>query len=111
MKFDTTHVAIFAIVERGKADVIVEAARRAGASGATVLFARGTGTEEHLSLFRIKVDAMKEVVIMLAKDSQVEAIFAAINEAGRLAEPGTGIAFAVPAGMIIGLEHRDTKED
>lgn len=105
MKSDKNYLAIIAIVERGKADAIVEAARQAGASGATIVFARGTGTAEHLSLFRLQVDAMKEVIIMLVEEVQSQVIFAAISEAGRLAEPGRGIAFAVPAAMVAGLEH------
>lgn len=37
---------IVAIVERGKADKIVESAKDAGASGATVFYGRGTGESE-----------------------------------------------------------------
>lgn len=111
MTSEKSHLAIIAIVERGKADAIVAAAQRAGASGATVLFARGTGTEEHLSLFRIQVDAMKEVIIILAGDSQAQAVLTAISEAGHLTEPGTGIAFAIPAAMVVGFEYLQRVED
>jgi len=99
---------IVVVVERGKADAIVAAAREAGASGATVFFARGTGTKEHLSFFRIQVDAMKEVVLLLARQSQLRAIVGAITSAGRLTEPGTGILFTVPVGLIVGLEYLET---
>ena len=37
---------IVAIVERGKADKVVNAAKKAGATGATIFYARGTGTTE-----------------------------------------------------------------
>lgn len=102
----TAYVAIIAIIERGKADLIVAAAQRAGASGATILFARGTGTEEHLSLFKLHVDAMKEVLIILTEESKADRIFAAVVDAGHLTKPGTGIAFILPTSAVAGLEFR-----
>ena len=39
---------IVAIVERGKADKIVEKAKEAGAKGATIIYGRGTGQSEAL---------------------------------------------------------------
>ena len=41
-----TDKAIFAIVERGKAEFIVEKAKEAGAEGATIVYGRGTGEKE-----------------------------------------------------------------
>lgn len=104
MTLDLNTAIIIAIVERGKADQLVEAAKQAGATGATVFFARGTGTHEHLSLLRIKVDAMKEVVLILAKEMQVQPVFDAVVKAGRMNDPGTGIVFTLPVGMIAGLD-------
>ncbi len=101
---------IVVIVERGKADAVVEAARKHGAAGATVLFARGTGTEEHQNLFRINIDTMKEVVLILVKKTSVDSIVNAITEAGRLTEPGTGILFTLPVGLSVGLEYLQTGE-
>ncbi|MDF7806055.1 P-II family nitrogen regulator [Pontiellaceae bacterium B12219] len=99
------YAAVVAIVERGKADHLVEAARKAGATGATVFFARGTGTDEHLSFFRLQVDAMKEVALILAPQTHVEEILSAVTAAGELSEPGKGIVFTLPVGEIIGLDY------
>ncbi len=44
---------IVAIVERGKADAIVEKAKKAGADGATILYGRGTGQSEALRFFNL----------------------------------------------------------
>ena len=41
---------ITCIVQRGLADTIIEAAREAGAQGATVHFARGMGVREGLGI-------------------------------------------------------------
>ncbi len=102
------NVLIIVVVERGKTDPIVEAARKHGAGGATILFARGTGTQEHLSLFGINADSMKEVVMILAQETHVYQMVGAMTTAGRLTEPGTGILFTVPVGTLVGLEYRQT---
>ena len=39
-------LCIIAIVERGKADRIVDKAKKVGAKGATILYGRGTGESE-----------------------------------------------------------------
>lgn len=44
-------IAIFAVVERGKADHLVEKAKKAGAKGATILYGRGTTAENDIKHF------------------------------------------------------------
>jgi len=56
---------IVAIVERGKADAIVEKAKKAGADGATILYGRGTGQPEAMRFFNLHIEASKEVIIIL----------------------------------------------
>ena len=47
----TDAVLITCIVQRGAAEAAVQAARRAGAQGATIFYARGTGVrQKHLGV-------------------------------------------------------------
>jgi len=99
--------AIVAIVERGKADPIVERAKEFGAGGATILFGRGTGQEEFQKMFHhLHVEASKEIIIILCTEAKLQQILGAVVEAGKLREPGKGIAFTFPISNLIGLEHR-----
>ncbi|NLI08083.1 MAG: P-II family nitrogen regulator [Thermotogaceae bacterium] len=99
-------IAIFAVVERGKADHLVEKAKKAGAKGATILYGRGTTAENDIKHFlSFHVESSKEVIIILAEKEHVEAIQKALIEAGRLDEPGTGILFSVPVLHLTGLKH------
>ena len=101
-------VAIFTVVERGKADHLVERAKKAGATGATILYGRGTATAGELRHFlSIHVEPSKEVIIILTEKEKAEAIQRALIEAGELDEPGTGILFSIPVLNLIGLEHRE----
>jgi len=102
--------AIFVVIERGKADNVIRAARKAGASGATVFFARGTGEQAHLNLFKIQVESMKEVVLTIVPEHLAQNVIAAMSTAANLNRPGTGILFSMPVDGLIGLEYLDTPE-
>ncbi|MGB4433524.1 MAG: P-II family nitrogen regulator, partial [Bacillota bacterium] len=99
--------AIVAVVERGKADVVVDKAKQSGAAGATILFGRGTGQEEVQKMFHhLHVESSKEIILILCREFEVENILNAIVEAGKLREPGKGIAFTFPVFNLVGLEYR-----
>lgn len=98
---------IVAIVERGKADKIVDTAKKVGATGATIFYARGTGTTEAKKFFNLHIESSKEVILILSEASNKEKIMKAMVEAGKLKEPGTGIIFSVKISDLIGLKHRN----
>ncbi|HXL02023.1 MAG TPA: P-II family nitrogen regulator [Candidatus Atribacteria bacterium] len=98
---------IVAIVERGKADKIVDRAKKAGAQGATILYGRGTGQSEALEFFNIHIEASKEIILILSEIDKYKPIYDAIVEAGRLDEPGTGIIFTFLVSELLGLHHRE----
>lgn len=97
---------IITIVERGKADKIVEHAKKAGASGATIMYGRGTGEHEIKRFLNINIDSSKEIIIILTETEKYKQIKEAIIKAGRIKEAGTGIIFTVPVTDLIGLHHR-----
>jgi len=57
---------ITCIVQRGKADVVVQAAHDAGAQAATIYYGYGTGIREQLGLLGLAVDVEKEIMDMPA---------------------------------------------
>ncbi|NMA83043.1 MAG: P-II family nitrogen regulator [Epulopiscium sp.] len=100
-------IAICAIVERGKADHIVDCAKESGAPGATILYGRGTGEHEAKKIFNLHIDSLKEVIIIITDKSKQKDIYDAMVKAGNLKEPGAGIIFTVPVENLLGLRHRD----
>lgn len=98
---------IVTIVERGKADKIVEKAKAAGATGATIMYARGTGETEAKRFLNIHIDSSKEIILILTEVEKHKQIMDAIVEAGKIKEAGTGIIFTVPVTNLIGLHHRE----
>jgi nitrogen regulatory protein PII len=84
---------ITCVVQRGKADKVVQAAQDAGAQGATIYFGHGSGVRETLGLLELTVDMEKEIITTLVADDSVDRIFERMYFAGELDVPGGGIIY------------------
>ncbi len=94
---------ITCVIQRGKADKVARAALDAGAAGATVFFARGMGLRERLGLLGLAIVPEKEVIMIVARDGEVQRIFDVIVDAAKLETPGMGIAYTTPIHQVAGL--------
>lgn len=100
---NTMYKAIFTVVEKGKAEEVVETATAAGSRGATIINARGSGIHETSTLFAMPIEPEKEIVLILAKAEATDAIASAIREHLKIDEPGNGIMFIVDVNKTYGL--------
>ena len=100
---------ILAMVKPNLTEQVVESAKKAGASGATIISASGTGAREAKTFFGLSLDIRTEVVLFLVRDRLVDSILAAIKESGQLSDPGTGIAMVIPVEQTIGMESQMSK--
>ncbi|WP_407426678.1 P-II family nitrogen regulator [Treponema sp.] len=89
---------ISVIVNKGYADDVMFAARKAGATGGTVINARGTAREDDEKFFGVHIVPEKDMLIIVVESSKKQAVLNAIQEVKCLKEPGMGIAFSSPAG-------------
>ena len=93
----TDAVLITCIVQRGAAEEAVQAARKAGAQGATIFYARGTGVrQKHLGVLGVTLSAEKEVIYIVAASDQADRIFEKIYVAAKLDTPGMGMLYMTP---------------
>ncbi len=56
---NTMYDAIFVVVDKGKAEFVVEAANEAGAKGGTIIHARGAGEYEIEKIFSMEIEPEK----------------------------------------------------
>ena len=84
---------ITCVVQRGRADVVVNAARGAGAQGATIYYGHGTGVQERLGIVGLTIEAEKEVITMVVANDQLDFIFEKVFLAGEIDTPGMGIIY------------------
>lgn len=83
-------------MQKGLADQMVAAARDAGAQGATVYYARGSGVRERLGILGIAVEVEKEVINIVVARDQVDRVFERMFLAGHLDTPGMGFIYVTP---------------
>ena len=95
---------VFAPVKTHKTDSIVDAAKESGATGATIIPARGTGIREAKTFFGLSLEDQTDIVMFLLEEHIVEQVLEAIRTAGEFDKPGTGIAFVMPVEQVVGLE-------
>ena len=96
---------VVALVNDDKVDVVVDAARAAGATGDTIITnVRGGGLRPEKTFLGLDLAAKRDVVLFLVVETRAREIIERIRDAGRFdSEPGTGIAFQVPIEDAVGL--------
>jgi len=85
---------ITCVVQEGRGDVILKAARELGVSlGARSYHAKGTGAREVFGLLGVAVEAEKDVVSVLVSAEQRDVVFDALYLAAELDTPGMGFMY------------------
>ena len=88
---------ILVIVNKGYTDLVMEAARRNGARGGTIMTARGTGNPSIEKFYQVTITPEKEIVLILVDRTITDKVLKAVYDSSGLQTPGQGIAFAIPA--------------
>ena len=100
---------ILASVKADITDKVVDSAKDAGATGATIIPARGTGIKEAKTFFGLSLEAQTDIILLLVEEHLIKKILETIQKAGEFHKPGTGIAFVVPVDHVVGLESQMEK--
>ncbi len=100
---DNMYQSIIAIVERGHAENVIDAATQAGSRGGTIINARGSGIHETSTLFAMEIEPEKEVVLIVAEKKNTDHIVNAIRKLAHIDEPGKGIIFVQDVIQAYGL--------
>ena len=97
---------IIAFVEDSKTETVMEAARAAGATGATVISnARGEGMKKSKTFLGLSLETQRDVLMFLVEEHLSRQILETVCDIGELDEtPGTGIAFQVDVENAVGVE-------
>lgn len=98
-----THEAIFCIVNSGYSEAVMDAAKKFGARGGTVINARGTAGKEAETFFHIAIQPEKEIVMILVPSKIKDDVLHALYKEVGLDTAGQGIAFSVPVDSVVGV--------
>jgi nitrogen regulatory protein PII len=96
---------IVALVEDNLSDQVLEAARSAGATGATVLNqARGEGVSAARSFFGLSLETQRDMLMFLVEEHLSRNILETIARIGDFDNnPGSGIAFQIDVEDAVGV--------
>jgi len=102
---------IVAFVEDSSTQAVLEAARKAGATGSTVISqARGEGVEKSRTFFGLTLETQRDVILLMVEEHLSRPILETIAAAARFEEkPGSGIAFQVDVEDAVGISHQVRK--
>ena len=100
---DTTHDLIIVIANRGYIDVVMDAAREAGAYGGTVIQAKGTGMASAEKFMGVSLAAEKEMIFIVTKTSEKNSIMKAVMQEVGVESKAQAIVFSLPVTDTAGL--------
>ena len=95
---------IVAAVKPDLTDDLIDAAKEVGATGATIIPARGVGVHEARSFFGLHLEAQTDLILFLLEEIIVDSVLQTLATTGKFREPGTGIAFVLPVEKTAGLD-------
>jgi len=98
-----TNDLIVSIVNHGYSDELMNTARAAGATGGTVINARGQAHEGAVKFFGVSVQDEKELILILTAREKKLDIMQAICQAHGLNSESQGIVMSVPVDDVMGL--------
>ncbi len=94
---------IFAIVNSGYAEDVMDIAREQGVRGGTILNARGVLREEAAAFFGITLHQDKEILMTVVERELRDKVLNAIYKEMGMAKKAKGIAFSLPVSDVAGL--------
>lgn len=102
MKEEVRHL-IITIVNEGFAETVMNAAKKAGATGGTTINGRGLETEKIVKFLGISIEPEKDIVMIITDEDSKTPIMNEIVESCGIKTPGAGICFSIPVESVAGL--------
>ncbi len=96
---------IVAMVDEEKTNIVIDAARAAGATGETVITSvRGEGLEPTKTFLGLDLAGQRDVILFLVAANKARDILEEIGEAAHFdTEDGAGVAFQIDIQDAVGL--------
>lgn len=101
------HELIIVILNEGHSDTVMDAARSAGATGGTVLHAKGTGRAASERFFGVSLAEEKDLIYILASSKKKSGIMKAITSTCGTGTKAGAICFSLPVSEVAGLRRLD----
>jgi len=94
---------IIAVINHGYSEEFMNVAKEAGATGGTVVHARGLTHEGPVKFFGIAVQEEKEIVLVLVSREKKMPIMEAVSRSCGITTKAEGLIFSLPVENVMGL--------
>ena len=94
---------IVTIVDGGYSEYVVDAAKEAGAKGATIVNARGSTSKESDNFYKLNIQPDKQIVLILCKNNQTKSIVESINKKAGMNTKAHALSFVLPVEEAAGM--------
>lgn len=101
---------ITVICEKGYSDMVMDAAREAGAGGGTVVHGKGTANEFTAKFFGVSIASEKEIIYIVSRKSDKDGIMKNILQKAGPATEARAAVFSIPVDDVAGLASLTEKE-
>ena len=99
----TDHELVIVITNQGYTELVMDAARDAGAAGGTMLHARGVGMKYAEKFLGVSLVAEKELILMVVKTEKKNEIVKAVMDEAGLESRARSVVFSLPVTSTAGL--------
>ena len=106
----TKRELLMVVSNQGYSEMVMEAARSAGAAGGTVIHARGTGMQSAEQFFGVSLASEKDIIYIVTNREKKNAIMTAIMRKAGLETPAKAITFTLPVTATAGLKLLEEEE-
>ena len=106
MTQESTYELIVAIYEKGYTDLVMDAAREAGARGGTTIHAKGTGAGAE-KFFGMTLAEEKEMVFIVSHVDKKKDIMRAIMQHAGVESKAHALVFSLPVSETAGFRFAD----
>ena len=94
---------VMTIVDGGFSEYVVDAAKKSGAKGATIVNARGSTSKENNKFFKLNIQPDKQVVMILCKKDQTKCIVESISKNAGMNTKAHALSFVLPVEDAVGM--------
>ena len=108
---DTKYELLVTIANQGHTELIMDAARKVHAAGGTVIHAKGTGTHLAQKFMGVTLVPEKEMIFIVVRKSQKNAIMKAIMDEAGIGTPAGAIVFSLPVTDTAGMRMMEELEE
>lgn len=103
---------IVVTIKKDLTDDVIDTAKKAGATGATIIPARGIGGADRKTFFGLTIEGPTDVILFLVEEHSVKGILKVLIDECDIQEPGVGMAMVLSVDDVVGISDQiDTFKD